>query len=159
MASILNEAVEGAMKTRIMYKCNLSYRNLMGYLQLLLGMRVLKKFKTANRMIYKMTDKGQKFLDAYRNLTALMHRPEVTELESKTITTSKGTMEIGWYAPKPDWFNSEIEELKTRVKRLESTIPKLKFCSTCGKEVRPDFRLCPYCGERLSSKKVKVKQT
>ena len=68
MASILNEAHGGARKTRIMYRCNLSHRQLQVYLKLLLGMKLL----ASTSDLYKTTAKGLKFLDAYHTLKALM---------------------------------------------------------------------------------------
>ena len=75
MASILNEAVKGAKKTRIMYRCNLSYRQLQRYLKLLLGMellRLMSKKGSAETIFFKTSEKGRTFLDAYRRLRALM---------------------------------------------------------------------------------------
>jgi predicted transcriptional regulator len=68
MASILGEARKGARKTRIMYRCNLSHRQLHVYLRLLLGM----DFLGFRSNVYEVTAKGFKFLDAYRTLKALM---------------------------------------------------------------------------------------
>jgi predicted transcriptional regulator len=68
MASILKEAREGARKTRIMYRCNLSHVQLQVYLKLLLDM----KFLASTSDLYKTTAKGLEFLDAYRTLKALM---------------------------------------------------------------------------------------
>jgi predicted transcriptional regulator len=75
MASILNEAAKGAKKTRIMYRCNLSYRQLQRYLKLLLGMELLRSFSkkgSAETVFFKTSAKGLAFLDAYRRLRALM---------------------------------------------------------------------------------------
>ncbi len=75
MASILNEAAEGTRKTRIMYGCNLSYRQLQSYLKLLLGMKLLRAVsekKSGKTTFFETTAKGQNFLLAYRNLKALM---------------------------------------------------------------------------------------
>ncbi|UCE16193.1 MAG: hypothetical protein JSV12_00825 [Candidatus Bathyarchaeota archaeon] len=75
MASILNEAVEGAKKTRIMYRCNLSYKQLQRYLKLLLGIELLRSIskKGSNKTDYfKTSAKGRAFLDAYLKLEALM---------------------------------------------------------------------------------------
>lgn len=75
MASILNEAFEGARKTRIMYGCNLSYRQLQSYLKLLVGMKLLRvvlEKKSSKTTFFETTAKGQDFLLAYRNLKALM---------------------------------------------------------------------------------------
>jgi predicted transcriptional regulator len=75
MASILKEAHEGARKTRIMYRCNLSHMQLKVYLKLLLDMRFLtsNSEKNSNELdLFKTTARGLKFLDAYRTLKALM---------------------------------------------------------------------------------------
>jgi predicted transcriptional regulator len=75
MANILNEAHKGAKKTRIMYRCNLSHRQLEVYLKLLLGMGFLasRSEEDSSRLdLFKTTAKGLKFLDAYRALKALM---------------------------------------------------------------------------------------
>jgi len=75
MASILNEAHKGARKTRIMYRCNLSHRQLQVYLKLLLGIELMVSHseKDSSKLdLFKTTAKGLKFLDAYRTLKALM---------------------------------------------------------------------------------------
>ncbi len=68
MANILSEALRGARKTRIMYRCNLSHRQLQAYLKLLLDMG----FLTSSSNSFGTTLKGRKFLDAYGTLKALM---------------------------------------------------------------------------------------
>jgi len=73
MASILDEAIKGAKKTRIMYKCNLSHTQLQRYLKLLVGMDFLRSKKGSSETSYfKTSAKGRAFLDAYRELKALM---------------------------------------------------------------------------------------
>jgi len=75
MANILNEAHMSARKTRIMYRCNLSHRQLATYLELLLDMEFLiihSEKDSSNLDFFKTTTKGLKFLDAYRTLKALM---------------------------------------------------------------------------------------
>jgi predicted transcriptional regulator len=68
MASILVKALNGSRKTHIMYRCNLSHRQLEVYLNLLLGMG----FLVCRSDSFKTTTKGSKFLDAYSTLKALM---------------------------------------------------------------------------------------
>jgi len=75
MASILDEATKGAKKTRIMYRCNLSHKQLQRYLKLLLGMELLSlvsKKGSDEIVFFKTSAKGRSFLDAYRKLKALM---------------------------------------------------------------------------------------
>ena len=68
MANVLDEARKGSRKTRIMYRGNMSHKQLRVYLKLLLGLELL----TLHSNLYKTTAKGLKFLDAYRTLKALM---------------------------------------------------------------------------------------
>ncbi len=75
MASILNEAHKGARKTRIMYKCNLSYKQLQTYLKLLTGLEMLNFVSRKGNNttgFFKTSAKGAEFLDAYRKLKVFM---------------------------------------------------------------------------------------
>lgn len=76
MANVLNVAVEGAKKTHIMYKCNLSFRQLQVYLELLLDRGLLRKVSgRGNReeaRLFETTKKGRAFLDAYSNIKVLL---------------------------------------------------------------------------------------
>lgn len=77
MASILTESYAGARKTRIMYRCNLSFRQVNAYLNLLVDMKLLKptfvraESKEVSRL-FETTEKGQAFIEAYLNLKALL---------------------------------------------------------------------------------------
>ncbi len=74
MANILSEANKGTKKTRIMYRCNLSHRQLQVYLQFLLDMEFLTSYSKENVRLnyFRTTSKGFEFLDAYRTLQSLM---------------------------------------------------------------------------------------
>jgi predicted transcriptional regulator len=74
IADILSEARNGTKKTRIMYGCNLSYRQLRVYLDFLLkkGLMILNNPHDKNTRIFKVTKKGLAFLEAYSNLQAVI---------------------------------------------------------------------------------------
>jgi len=77
MANILQAASEGAKKTHIMYKCNLSFKQLHAYLEFLVEIGLLKqtslkKETNENLLIFETTKKGQAFIKAYDNLSALL---------------------------------------------------------------------------------------
>ncbi len=71
IANILNTAEHGAKKTHIMYQCNLSYRQLTGYLTLLNDMNLLTK-NPKNPSTYQVTQKGKNFTQAYKNMKAIL---------------------------------------------------------------------------------------
>ena len=75
MANILDKAKKGTKKTRIMYRCNLSHKQLQVYLDLLLEMEFLEfheKKEGDKQNYFRTTSKGLEFLDAYRTLKSLM---------------------------------------------------------------------------------------
>jgi predicted transcriptional regulator len=75
MANILVEAGKGTKKTRILYKCNLSHKQLHIYLQILRNMELLESHpdkENSNLEYFRTTSKGLEFIDAYNNLRNLM---------------------------------------------------------------------------------------
>lgn len=77
VANILRAAQGGAKKTHIMYKCNLSFRQLHAYLDFMVERGLLKcssskAEKMADSKTYETTSKGSAFIQAYRNLRAFL---------------------------------------------------------------------------------------
>jgi predicted transcriptional regulator len=75
IADILEASHNGTKKTYLMYRCNLSFRQLRYYLDFLLKEKFLwavNEDGNANSGMFRITDKGKKFLKAYENLRALM---------------------------------------------------------------------------------------
>jgi len=71
LASILNVAERSTLKTHIMYKANLSHRQLEKYLDFLEQNEMLRQLvdpETATRR-YKVTDKGIDFLKDYAHIS------------------------------------------------------------------------------------------
>jgi len=76
MAEILEIALEGVLKTQIMYKANLSFAQLNEYLRLLLDLKLLELTGNTERNIYKTTSKGIRYLESYRKIRALLKKEE-----------------------------------------------------------------------------------
>jgi predicted transcriptional regulator len=74
MADILDQAKHGVKKTRIMYTCNLSFRQLRVYLDFLLKKRFLALITSKEESVrfFKTTKKGLDFLEAYNSLQAVI---------------------------------------------------------------------------------------
>jgi len=75
VANILKASLGGTKKTQLMYHCNLSFRQLESYLDLLLK-RNLLKCRTVERsrasLIFEITEKGQEFLRSYKILKSFI---------------------------------------------------------------------------------------
>ncbi len=76
IADILNASHGGAKKSCLMYRCNLSFKQLKYYLSFLLGRELLCMIShngDSNISLFGVTDKGKKFMKAYKRLLALMN--------------------------------------------------------------------------------------
>ena len=68
IADILAEAVKGANKTRIMYRANLNFLRFDRYLSDLLDKGLIVRENTSdNRVIYRTTDRGKRFVKIISN--------------------------------------------------------------------------------------------
>jgi predicted transcriptional regulator len=76
IAEILEIAKDGTLKTQIMYRANLSFTQLNDYLGFMLRINLMNKTVENDREIYKATEKGQDFLQRYREISELLKNEE-----------------------------------------------------------------------------------
>jgi len=69
IAEILEVSKGGVNKTQIMYRANLSFTQLNGYLNFMLKNELLEKVLLNDKEIYKSTKKGLDILQHYREIT------------------------------------------------------------------------------------------
>jgi len=74
LANILNVASHGALKTHIMYRANLSHRQLERYLALLEERGLLAQLvdEEIGSRVYRITEKGCDFLREYSHLAGFL---------------------------------------------------------------------------------------
>jgi predicted transcriptional regulator len=72
IAEILEISKRGVLKTQIMYRANLSFTQLNEYLGFMLKNELLKKFPFNDKQIYKVTNRGLKFLQRYHETVQLV---------------------------------------------------------------------------------------
>jgi len=92
---------------------------------------------------------------------------ETVESDSETLAQVKDLMrnvraEVKDIQPIKETIEKTRTELKSLKKQMTTLEEKLLFtiiCPACGKLLRPDFKLCPYCGEniQLQQKMIVVK--
>ncbi len=75
IASILQAAKEGAIKTRLMYRSNLDFRGIDKYLNFLVSKKFLEK-KNSEKTIYKTSQRGLEFLETYGRLEESLYKKE-----------------------------------------------------------------------------------
>ena len=74
IAEILNISKNGSLKTQIMYKANLSFAQLNEYLDLLLDLELLRETVENERTVFKVTEKGVKYLQSYYKIKELLEK-------------------------------------------------------------------------------------
>ena len=83
MAEILEISRKGTLKTRIMYKANLSFSQLNEYLIFMLKTRLLDKFNISGKDVYGVTKKGEDFIQCLNNLKELIKDEENSKNQVK----------------------------------------------------------------------------
>jgi predicted transcriptional regulator len=75
IADILEASLEGTRKTNLMYRCNMSFKQLKSYLEFLMAkklLRVVAEDVDSYSGFLRITDKGKNFLRSYKGLKALV---------------------------------------------------------------------------------------
>jgi predicted transcriptional regulator len=72
VAEILDMARYGVLKSNIMWRARLSYEMLNDYLGLMVKSKLVEKVLMNNRVVFKPTDKGIKFLYHCQEIKALL---------------------------------------------------------------------------------------
>jgi len=71
----------------------------------------------------------------------------VLEMINDTLTSNSTVLQT--VKENVNTIRYEISNLKTRIDKLEKDLIKPMECPSCRKEISPDFKLCPFCGELL----------
>jgi len=95
-------------------------------------------------------------LESKSELFDLMY--ETVESDSETLAQVKDLMrnirtEVKDIQPIKETIEktrTELSSLKREIKTLEEKLLFTIICPACGKLLRPDFKLCPYCGESIT---------
>jgi predicted transcriptional regulator len=75
MADILDASHGGVKKTYLMYRCNLSFKQMKCYSYFMLNsglLRMIVEEAESDPALYEVTEKGREFLRAFKGLKSLM---------------------------------------------------------------------------------------
>ena len=83
MAEIMNISKNGALKTQIMYRANLSFAQLNDYLKFLTETKLLEKTASNGKEVFKATQKGKEFLDRHNQVMDLLNEERANRVQIK----------------------------------------------------------------------------
>ena len=72
MADVLALSTSGIKKTHIMYRANLSYEQILYYLNQLLSKGLIAQDVSEGALVYRTTEKGREFLSCYSRMSDLI---------------------------------------------------------------------------------------
>lgn len=91
IAEILDVAICGAVKTRIMYRVNVNFVQFNEYVKYLVEAKLIDTGRRGKRTIYETTEKGrlllQRFMEAEKMLNVT-----ISEADNKPLIVKKGPM-------------------------------------------------------------------
>jgi rRNA maturation endonuclease Nob1 len=104
----------------------------------------------------KQTTTEAQLLESKSEIFDLMY--ETIESDSETLAQVKDLMrnmrvEVKDIQPIKETVEKtkiELTSVKKQIKTLEEKMLFTIVCPACGKLLRPDFKLCPYCGENIN---------
>jgi predicted transcriptional regulator len=76
MAEIMEVAKEKQLKTRIMYRVNLSFSQVNDYLSFLIERGFLRVIIDNKKKIYQTTEKGNNYIENYFEMVNLLKKPD-----------------------------------------------------------------------------------
>ena len=79
MADVLSLSTTGIKKTHIMYRANLSYEQILYYLNELLGKGLIVQDVADGALVYRTPEKGREFLACYGRMVELVRESEVAQ--------------------------------------------------------------------------------
>lgn len=92
---ILESGMQGALKTHIMFKCNLNSRQLQLYVQFMVDKGLLERERLAPspKVEYRTSERGRKYMRAYETLLDLVGpgHPGRTQSRSRVAATPPGS--------------------------------------------------------------------
>lgn len=72
MADVLALSTSGIKKTHIMYRANLSYEQILHYLNQLISKGLIAQDISDGALVYRTTEKGREFLACYSRMSDLI---------------------------------------------------------------------------------------
>ena len=95
IAEMLDIAKNGALKTQIMYKANLSFAQLNTYLKLLLETQLLEIINRKGKNIYRTTKKGCEYMQSYKEIIETLSN-NTNNTDNNNSPRIKGGPTIYW---------------------------------------------------------------
>ncbi len=88
--SILSVCTDGALKTHVMFRCNLNSRQLHFYIESLLAKGLLEKERAppSAKVEYRTTQRGRRYIEAYDTLLQMLN--EEGRMEGASFARTAG---------------------------------------------------------------------
>jgi len=123
ICEILETALDGALRTQIMYKVSLNFGNLNSYLRFLKERKFLEEKEENGNRVLRTTKKGVHYIQAYQSIRHLLiaQRLEIEKMTESAIETQS----IPIAEEKALSTKDQFELISLRLTNLEEKIDKI----------------------------------
>lgn len=124
ICEILEAALDGALRTQIMYKVGLNFANLNSYLILLKERKLLEDKKENGNLVLKTTKRGVLFIQAYRSVRQLFIAEGILKVEKPSEQVIE-TQSIPTLDKEALLIRDRIDQITLRLINVEKKIDKI----------------------------------
>jgi ribosomal protein L32 len=110
--------------------------------------KILSDAKKQSVVESQMLDEKSELLDLM-NETVIMNNTLLSQVKDIMHNVRTEVKEIQPLKENVEKLKTEINRLERDPRNFEENITYPNKCSTCGKLLLPEFKVCPYCGENI----------
>ena len=110
--------------------------------------KILSDAKKQGAVEAQMLDGKSELLDLM-NETVIMNNTLLAQVKDIIYNVRTEVKEIQPLKENVETLKTEISRLTRETKKFEENITYPNRCPTCKKPLRPEFKVCPYCGENI----------
>jgi DNA repair exonuclease SbcCD ATPase subunit len=110
--------------------------------------KILSDAKKQSAVESQMLAEKSELLDVM-NETVIMNNTLLAQVKDIIFNVRTEVKEIQPLKENVEELKTEISRLIRETRKLEDSLPYLNKCPTCGKPLRLEFKVCPYCGENI----------
>lgn len=110
--------------------------------------KILSDAKTQSAVEAQVLEEKSEVLDAM-NETVEINNTLLAQVKDVIYNVRTEVKEIQPLKESVDKLKTELSHLKREIKKFEENIKQPNKCSTCGKPILSEFKVCPYCGDNI----------
>lgn len=112
--------------------------------------KILSDAKTQTAVEAQLLEEKGEILDIM-NETIESSNQTISQVKDLVYNVRTDVKEIQPLKESTEKIRAELTNLKKELKKIEEKVQFPNLCTACGKPLLPEFKICPYCGEKVKT--------